>query len=177
MTVRKSVLLMMKPTADTPPLPRLLPPAQGARPAVSPALPASQTSPSDAVSIGAPLPAQSSSAALPAVEASGGRAFLLFTSLRAMREAGVDISSHTSKRPSDIGVTFDLVVTVCGHADEHCPSFPGARVVHAGFDDPPKLAAKAMSDDDAMPHYRRVREEIRLFVAGIDSILPKRETR
>lgn len=96
--------------------------------------------------------------------------------VRAMREAGVDISSHTSKRPSDIGVTFDLVVTVCGHADEHCPSFPGARVVHAGFDDPPKLAASAKTDDDRMPHYRRVREEIRLFVAGIDSILPKRTT-
>lgn len=69
MTVRKSVLLMMKPTADTPLLPRLLPPAQGLRPAVSPALPACQTSPSDAVSIGAPLPAQSPSATLPAVAA------------------------------------------------------------------------------------------------------------
>lgn len=96
--------------------------------------------------------------------------------VRAMREAGVDISRNTSKRPSDIGVAFDLVVTVCGHADEHCPSFPGARVVHAGFDDPPRLAAGATSDDEAMPHYRRVRDEIRAFVSGIDAFLPKRGT-
>jgi arsenate reductase len=92
--------------------------------------------------------------------------------VRAMREAGVDISRHTSKRPSDIGVGFDLVVTVCGHADEHCPAFPGARVVHVGFDDPPRLASGAASDDEAMPHYRRVRDEIREFIAGIDRLLP-----
>jgi arsenate reductase len=39
--------------------------------------------------------------------------------------------------------------------------FPGARTVHVGFDDPPRLAAGAASDDEAMPHYRRVRDEIR----------------
>ncbi len=84
--------------------------------------------------------------------------------VRAMREAGVDISQHASKRPEEIGVAFDLVVTVCGHADEHCPHFHGARVVHVGFDDPPKLAAGAASDDEAMPHYRRVRDEIRAYI-------------
>ena len=84
--------------------------------------------------------------------------------VRAMREAGVDISQHTSKRPEAIGVAFDLVVTVCGHADEHCPRFDGARVIHVGFDDPPRLAAGAASDDEAMPHYRRVRDEIRAYV-------------
>ena len=98
--------------------------------------------------------------------------------VRAMREAGVDISSHASKRPEEIldatgaVVGFDLVVTVCGNADESCPSFPGARIVHAGFDDPPRLAAHARSDDDAMPHYRRVRDEIRAFVLRIESVLP-----
>jgi arsenate reductase len=92
--------------------------------------------------------------------------------VRAMREAGVDISRHTSKRPAEIGVAFDLVVTVCGHADEHCPAFPGARVIHVGFDDPPRLASGATSDDEAMPHYRRVRDEIREFIAGIDRLLP-----
>ena len=72
--------------------------------------------------------------------------------VRAMREAGVDISSHASKRPEEIVdptgavVGFDLVVTVCGNADESCPSFPGARIVHAGFDDPPRLAAHARSE-------------------------------
>ena len=84
--------------------------------------------------------------------------------VRAMREAGVDISMHASKRPEEIGVAFDLVVTVCGHADEHCPRFDGARVIHVGFDDPPRLAAGSASDDDAMPHYRRVRDEIRAYI-------------
>jgi len=92
--------------------------------------------------------------------------------VRAMHEAGVDISGHASKTPDAIGITFDLVVTVCGHADEHCPHFPGARVVHVGFDDPPRLAAGAASDDEAMPHYRRVRDEIRAFVATVERLLP-----
>ncbi len=84
--------------------------------------------------------------------------------IRAMAEAGVDISMHSSKRPEQIGVEFDVVVTVCDSAHESCPYFAGARVVHVGFDDPPRLAKGAASDDEAMPHYRRVRDEIRQFV-------------
>jgi len=84
--------------------------------------------------------------------------------LRAMREAGVDISGHASKRAEDIGVPFDVVVTVCDSAHESCPVFAGARVVHVGFDDPPRLAKGAANDDEAMPHYRRVRDEIRAFI-------------
>ncbi len=84
--------------------------------------------------------------------------------VRAMAEAGVDISRHASKRPEEIPGGFDLVVTVCGSAHEACPALPGARVLHAGFDDPPRLAAGAAGDDEAMPHYRRVRDEIRAFV-------------
>jgi arsenate reductase len=84
--------------------------------------------------------------------------------IRAMREAGVDISGHASKRPEEIGVAFDVVVTVCDSAHESCPVFPGARIVHVGFDDPPRLAKGASSDDEAMLHYRRVRDEIRAFI-------------
>jgi len=84
--------------------------------------------------------------------------------VRAMREAGVDISRHASKRPEDLGTAFDVVVTMCDAANEACPLLPGACMVHAGFDDPPRLAAGASSDDDAMPHYRRVRDEIRTFI-------------
>ncbi len=91
--------------------------------------------------------------------------------VRAMAEAGVDISGHRSKRPDEIGGTFDLVVTVCGSADGNCPAFPGARVVHVGFDDPPRLAAGARSDDEAMPHYRRVRDEIRAFLERWDEVI------
>jgi arsenate reductase len=91
--------------------------------------------------------------------------------VRAMGEAGIDISGHSSKTPDSIGLTFDVVITVCGHADEHCPHFPGARVMHVGFDDPPRLAAGAAGEDEAMPHYRRVRDEIRDFVATFDRLL------
>lgn len=82
----------------------------------------------------------------------------------AMREAGVDISHHTSKLVSDVGESFDVVVTVCDNAHEACPVFAAAKVVHVGFDDPPRLAESAASDEEAMVHYRRVRDEIRAFV-------------
>jgi arsenate reductase len=91
--------------------------------------------------------------------------------VRAMAEAGIDISRHASKRPEEIGGAFDLVVTVCGSAHEECPALPGARVLHAGFDDPPHLARGAATDDDALPHYRRVRDEIRAFVERLPTAL------
>jgi len=94
--------------------------------------------------------------------------------VRAMREAGVDISGHASKRPEDIGVPFDVVVTVCDSAHESCPVFPGARIVHVGFDDPPRLAKGAANDDEAMPHYRRVRDEIRAFIERLPGALEER---
>ena len=83
-----------------------------------------------------------------------------------MAEAGVDISGHVSKSLEDLpDLVFDWVVSVCGHAHETCPLFPGrARVVHVGFDDPPKLAAGAKSEEEALGHFRRVRDEIRAFV-------------
>jgi thioredoxin type arsenate reductase len=94
--------------------------------------------------------------------------------VRAMREAGVDISGHSSKRPDEIGVPFDVVVTVCDSAHEACPVFAGARTVHVGFDDPPRLAKGAASDDEAMPHYRRVRDEIRAFIERLPGALAPR---
>ncbi len=88
--------------------------------------------------------------------------------VRVMREAGVDITGQSSKLASSLAdVPLDLVITVCGHADENCPAFLGkARVVHVGFDDPPKLAKNAATDEEALGHYRRVRDEIRQFVAN-----------
>ena len=86
--------------------------------------------------------------------------------VKAMAEAGVDISSHRSKHVDELhDVAFDVVVTVCGHAHENCPVFPGkATVVHRGFDDPPKLAADAKTEEETLACYRRVRDEIRTFV-------------
>jgi len=89
--------------------------------------------------------------------------------IRAMSEAGVDITSHSSKTVDALsGITFDLVITVCDSAHEACPIFPAAtRVIHVGFEDPHRLAKGAANDDEAMPHYRRVRDEIRSFVQSL----------
>ena len=90
-----------------------------------------------------------------------------------MAEAGVDISGHKSQHVGEFeDVQFDYVVTVCGHANEHCPVFPGnAKVVHVGFDDPPKLAQSARTEEEAMDCYRRVRDEIRGFVEQLPEAL------
>ena len=89
--------------------------------------------------------------------------------IQVMREAGVDIAGHRSKHLDDlIGIAFDVVVTVCDRANESCPVFPGpVRRLHAGFDDPPRLAASAATEDEALAHYRRVRDEIRAFVDAL----------
>jgi arsenate reductase len=86
--------------------------------------------------------------------------------VKAMGEAGVDISRHRSKHVNDLkDVNFDYVVTVCDDANEACPIFPGkTQVVHVGFDDPPRLAKDAKSEEEAMRHYRRVRDQIKSFV-------------
>ena len=89
----------------------------------------------------------------------------------AMGEVGVDISGQRSKHVDELkDIRFDYVITVCGHANETCPRFPGgAKVVHVGFDDPPQLAKGAKSDQEAMSHYRRARDEIRAFVETLDA--------
>ena len=88
-----------------------------------------------------------------------------------MSECGIDISKHQPKRPEDIGLHFDVILTVCDSAHESCPAIPGTRTIHAPFDDPPRLAAHATSDDDVMAHYRRVRDEIRAFVERLPEML------
>ena len=95
--------------------------------------------------------------------------------VRAMGEAGVDISHHASKTVADLGPEpFDLVVTVCGHAHETCPVLPGApRTLHRGFDDPPRLAAGLADEEAAMAPYRRVRDEIRAFVAALPDLMDR----
>jgi len=92
--------------------------------------------------------------------------------IRVMAEVGVDITTQQSKTLQsllDAGVVFDVVYTVCGHADENCPIFPGrTKVIHRSFDDPPKLARDAKTEEEALNHYRRVRDEIRAWISGLE---------
>jgi arsenate reductase len=89
--------------------------------------------------------------------------------VKVMAETGVDISTHASKLISELKThDFDYVITVCDNAHESCPLFPGKSImIHQGFDDPPRLAAEAESEDEGLVHYRRVRDEIRSFVAQL----------
>lgn len=93
--------------------------------------------------------------------------------VKAMAEAGVDISSQESKHADTLeDVEFDYVVTLCDNAQQSCPVFPAkTRVLHVGFDDPPKLAAGALTEEEAMAPYRRVRDEIRRFVEALPGSL------
>lgn len=91
----------------------------------------------------------------------------------AMAEAGVDISGQRSKDVSAVEhIDFDYVITVCDRAHESCPFFPArTRVLHVGFDDPPRLAADCSTEAEAMAQYRRVRDQIKAFVEKLPEAL------
>jgi arsenate reductase (thioredoxin) len=93
--------------------------------------------------------------------------------VKVMAEAGVDISHHRSKHLDEVKhIPFDWVITVCDIANESCPVFPGrVNRFHVGFDDPQKLAGGARSEEEAIAHYRRVRDEILVFVEKLPDIL------
>ena len=95
--------------------------------------------------------------------------------VKVMAEAGVDISGQRSKMIAELPVQqFDWVITLCAHANETCPYFPG-RKIHKGFADPPKLAENAKSEEEALPPYRRVRDEIRAFIETLPAFLQAEE--
>jgi len=89
--------------------------------------------------------------------------------VQVMGEVGIDLSAKRSKHVDELaGLEFEVVITVCDRARESCPVFPGAtRRLHAGFDDPPRLAGGALTEDDALAPYRRVRDEIRVYVEDL----------
>ena len=98
--------------------------------------------------------------------------------MKVMMEAGVDISAQRSKNVSEYaGVEFDYVITVCDSANENCPYFPGrTKRIHVGFDDPPRLAESAVNagnEEEALFHYRRVRDEIKAFVEKLPDELER----
>lgn len=93
--------------------------------------------------------------------------------MKIMREINIDISDRKSKTTEELsGKEFDYVVTLCDHANESCPFFPAkTKVIHRGFDDPPKLAAGAANEEEALTHYRRVRDEIKSFILTLPASL------
>ena len=89
--------------------------------------------------------------------------------IKVMAEAGADISGHRSKHAGEFkDMKLDLVITVCDKARESCPTWPGeTKKLHRSFEDPPFLAKEAVSEEEALQHYRRVRDEIKDFVLNL----------
>lgn len=89
--------------------------------------------------------------------------------VKVMAEAGVDITCQKSQNISEFKeMVMDYVITVCSHADENCPFFPAkTRVIHHGFDDPPKLAVNAKTEEEKLDAFRRVRDEIKSYVESL----------
>ncbi|GAB6097591.1 arsenate reductase ArsC [Desulfatiferula olefinivorans] len=96
--------------------------------------------------------------------------------VKVMAEAGVDISGHRSKHIDELaGTALDYVVTVCDHAHETCPFFPGSHtIIHKGFDDPPKMAAAFDDEDAKLDCYRTVRDQIKAFVITLPDALTQK---
>lgn len=79
-----------------------------------------------------------------------------------MKELGIDLSTHRSKSIEEFrGIMFDYVVTVCDHAKEACPFFPGKKILHKEFDNPSMFDG---SLEETLVMFRRVRDEIKDWV-------------
>ena len=95
------------------------------------------------------------------------------SAVRVMAEVGVDISGQQSKLVEELPVlSFDYVITLCGHAHETCPYFPG-KIIHHGFADPPQLAKNATTEEETLQAYRTVRDQIRQFIETLPQSLPR----
>ena len=83
--------------------------------------------------------------------------------IQVMREIGIDISGHRSKSVDEFaGQDFDYVLTVCDHAKETCPIFPGhSNRLHHNFQDP---AIVEGSEEQRLAAFREVRDELRMYL-------------
>ena len=97
--------------------------------------------------------------------------------IKTMAEIGIDISSQSSTSIDEIkDIEFDYVITLCDNAQKTCPSFPAkTSIIHVGFEDPPRLAENARDEEEAMQHYRRVRDQIKTFVEQLPDILTNKK--
>jgi arsenate reductase len=89
--------------------------------------------------------------------------------VKVMAEAGIDISRQYSKHVREL---MNIQITVCDQANETCPVFPASvKRIHVSFDDPPRLAKDAKTEEETLSHYRRVRDEIRFFIEKLPESL------
>ncbi|SDN95574.1 protein tyrosine phosphatase [Desulfonauticus submarinus] len=96
--------------------------------------------------------------------------------IKVMQEEGIDISNHFSKTIDELkNKKFDYIITLCDHAKETCPYFPG-KTIHYSFPDPPSLSAQTQNIEEALTIYRDVRDRIKLFVLSLPNILLKAES-
>ena len=94
------------------------------------------------------------------------------TAIKVMQEVGIDISNHYSKTVDELPhISFDYIVTVCDSAKENCPYFPGGKILHVGFRDPPALTINMQNEEDILRVYREVRDEIRVFIKNMQEYL------
>jgi arsenate reductase len=86
--------------------------------------------------------------------------------IRVCHELGLDMSKHYSKNISSLNhIRFDVVITVCDHANEFCPVFTGrSQKLHHSFQDPPKLAEYLVNEEDKLVIYRKVRDQIKAYL-------------
>jgi arsenate reductase len=92
--------------------------------------------------------------------------------IKVMKESGVDISSHFSKTVDELPkVSLDFVVTVCDNAKESCPYFPGGKIIHISFQDPPALTKEMYDEEEILAVYRKVRDEIHQVIINLKAYL------
>jgi arsenate reductase len=88
--------------------------------------------------------------------------------IQVMKEIGIDISQQKSKHADDLQVKeFDYIITLCDHAAQNCPIFPGrGERMHHGFSDP---AAAVGNDHEVLEAFRKVRDELKQFILSFDT--------
>lgn len=96
--------------------------------------------------------------------------------IKVMKEVDIDISFHESNTTDELlDVSMDYVFTVCSDAHENCPFFPGGKIIHVGFDDPPRLTKEMNYEEEVLDVYRRVRDEIKAMVTNIEDYMEGRK--
>jgi arsenate reductase len=85
--------------------------------------------------------------------------------IQVLKENDIDISNNRSKTIDEFkGKPFDYVITVCDHAKETCPFFPGKKIIHKGFTDPSDFEG---TFDEKLHAFRNTRDEIKQWIKEI----------